>query len=72
MLTIAKNPLSNKSFVDFVVVANIFHAIVMTVFAQNIFHLGDAALIVLMGVLPLLFYPWGLEDFLRYPLVPGS
>jgi len=67
MLMTAKNPLSHKSFVDFVVVANIFHAIVMILFAQNIFHLGDAALIGLMGVLPLLFYPWSLKNFLRYP-----
>jgi hypothetical protein len=39
MLITAKNPFSHKSFVDFVVVANIFHAIVMIIFAQNIFHL---------------------------------
>lgn len=67
MLVAAKNPLSHKTFVDFIVIANIFHAIVMLIFAQNIFHLGDAALIGLMGVLPLLFYPWGLKNFLRYP-----
>lgn len=72
MLIVAKNPLSHKSFVDFVVIANIFHAIVMIVFAQNIFHLVDAALIGQMGVLPLLFYPWGLKNLLRYPLIPES
>jgi hypothetical protein len=69
MLITAKKPLAHKSFIDFVVVANVFHSIVMIIFAQNIFHLSDAAIIGLMGVLPVLFYPWGLKNFLRYPLL---
>ena len=67
MLLIARKPSSHKAFIDFVVIANIFHAAVMAIFAQNIYHIViDALLIALMGILPLIFYPWGLKKFLRY------
>ncbi|MDH3876203.1 MAG: hypothetical protein OET18_00055 [Desulfobacterales bacterium] len=67
MIFSASNPLSHKSFLDFVIIANILHAIVMVLFAKNLFHLiVDVIPIGLMGVLPLLFYPWGLSKFLRY------
>ena len=67
MIFSARNPLAHKSFLDFVILANILHAFVMVLFAKNLFHLiVDVIPIGLMGVLPLLFYPWGLSKFLRY------
>lgn len=66
MIFSSGNPLVHKSFLDFVILANILHSIIMIVFAENILHLiVDAIPIGLMGVLPLLFYPWGLSRFLR-------
>ena len=65
MILCSRNPLSHKSFIDFIVVANIFHSIVMFVYAENLMHIGDALVIGAMGVLPLLFYPWGLRKFLK-------
>ena len=68
MIFSAGNPLTHKSFLDFVIIANLLHTIVMVVYAKNIFHLiVDAIPIGLMGGLPLIFYPWGLSRFLRYP-----
>jgi len=67
MIVSAGNPLRHKSFLDFVIIANILHAIVMVVYAKNFLHLiVDAIPIGLMGVLPLLFYPWGLSKIFRY------
>jgi hypothetical protein len=66
MIFCTGNPLAHKSFLDFVILANILHAIVMIVFAKNVLHLIiDALPIGLMGVLPLFLYPWGLSKFLR-------
>jgi hypothetical protein len=65
MILCSRNPLSHKSFIDFIVIANIFHAIVMFVYAENLMHVGDALIIGAMGVLPLLFYPWGLRKFMK-------
>jgi hypothetical protein len=67
MLCISKKPEAHKGFIDFIVMANIFHAIVMIVFAQKPSHIYlDAGFIGLMGVLPLLMYPWGVNRFLKY------
>lgn len=67
MIFSARNPLAHKSFLDFVILANILHAFVMVVYAKNLFHLVvDFLSIGLMGVLPLFFYPWGLRKFLAY------
>jgi hypothetical protein len=66
MIISAHNPLAHKSFLDFVIIANILHTIVMIVYAKNFLHLiVDVLPIGLMGVLPLLFYPWGFSKFLR-------
>ena len=68
MILSAGNPLAHKSFLDFVIIANILHAIIMILYAKNFLHLiMDAIPIGIMGMLPLLFYPWGLGKFLRYP-----
>ena len=67
MIFSASNPLAHKSFLSFVIIANILHAIVMAVYAKNVLHLiADAIPIGLIGMLPLLFYPWGLSKFFRY------
>jgi hypothetical protein len=67
MILAAKKPLSHKSFVDFLVIANICHAVVMIIYARNALHLlVDVPSVGLIGVLPLFFYPWGLKNFLRY------
>jgi len=67
MIFSASNPLAHKSFLDFVILANILHSFVMVIYAKNLFHIVvDFLSIGLMGVLPLLFYPWGLRKFLTY------
>ena len=67
MIRVAKDPVSHKGFVDFLIAANLAHSFVMLIYAENILHiLFDASAIALMGGLPLLFYPWGLRQFLRY------
>ena len=67
MIRVAKDPVPHKGFVDFLIVANLAHAFVMLIYAENILHiLFDAGAIALMGGLPLLFYPWGLRQFLQY------
>ena len=66
MLATAKNPKAHKSFIDFLILANLGHALVMLLFAQNLWHMVDALAIGLLGGLPLFFYPWGLRQFLRY------
>ena len=66
MVLIAKEPLNHKSFIDFVILANLLHALVMLVTAHNLNHIiFDFAPIALMGVIPLLIYPWGIAKFLR-------
>ena len=67
MIFSTNNPLAHKSFLDFVIIANILHAIAMVIYAKNFLHLiVDAIPIGLMGMLPLLFYPWGLSKLFRY------
>jgi hypothetical protein len=48
------------------ILANLIHASIMLVFAQNIYHIIlDVIPIGLMGGVPLVIYPWGLRNFLR-------
>jgi hypothetical protein len=65
MIAAAKNPMTHKSLVDFLVLANPAHALVMLLFAQNIWHLVDVFTIGLLGGFPLLFYPWEMRYFMR-------
>lgn len=67
MVLIARKPLPHKAFIDFLVIANLGHALVMLIFSETIWQLLlDVGVIALMGALPLFFYPWGLRQFLRY------
>jgi hypothetical protein len=66
MILVAKNPLSQKSFIDFLILANLLHAMIMVVLAQNIYQIIlDVIPIGSMGAIPLFIYPWGLRNFLR-------
>jgi len=66
MILSARNPLVHKAFVDFIILSNIIHAIIMLIFAQTALHLlVDVTIVGTMGGLPLLFYPWGLNNFLK-------
>ena len=67
MILVARNPLPHQAFVDFVALSSIVHAVIMLVYAEHILHLFvDVAFMGVMGVVPLLVYPWGLKKFLRY------
>ena len=67
MVCIARTVEKHKGFIDFIVMANVFHAVIMIVFAQKPIHIYlDAGFIGLMGLLPLLVYPWGVANFLRH------
>ncbi|MCW4040692.1 MAG: hypothetical protein NWE83_08070 [Candidatus Bathyarchaeota archaeon] len=66
MVASASDPVKHKGFIDFIILANVLHAGVMIVVAENIFHLVvDALFIGLMGILPLGLYPWKRTQFLR-------
>lgn len=65
MVFAAKKPLGHKSFIDFLILANLMHALIMLVFTENIYHIIlDVIPIGLMGAVPLIIYPWGLGNFL--------
>ena len=65
MVFAARNPENNKAFVDFLIIGNTLHALVMLVTAQNFLQIVlDVLPIGLMGILPLFFYPWGIRNFL--------
>ena len=67
MVAAAKRPLAHKAFVDFVMLSNCLHALVMLAYAEHVLHLAfDVAGIGVMGLAPVFFYPWGLRAFLRY------
>jgi hypothetical protein len=73
MLAVAQRPLMHKAFIDFVILGNCLHAIVMLVYAQHGLHITiDVLGIGMMGLAPLFFYPWGLRSFLRYGRTPSS
>ena len=66
MLTAARQPESSKTFLDFVILGNMLHALTMVLFLENFFQLiFDVVTIGAMGLLPLLFYPWKLKKFLK-------
>ncbi|MFW9814280.1 MAG: hypothetical protein ACFFF9_17595 [Candidatus Thorarchaeota archaeon] len=66
MILAAKTPNRHKLFVDFLILSNIIHSIIMIIFAQNILQIiFDAGLIGLMGFLPLFIYPWGIRSLFR-------
>lgn len=67
MLSIARNPAANKAFIDYIILGNLIHAVVMVVYAQQPTHIYiDALLIGSMGIIPLVLYPWPLNKLLRY------
>ena len=67
MMAAARNAIRHQALVDFLILANLLHAGVMVIYAENWRHLVlDAGAIGLLGALPLFFYPWGLGRFLRY------
>ena len=66
MLTAARAPLKHKALIDFVILSSIPHAIIMLIYHQNSFHLIDVGFIGLLGLVPLLIYPWKYKNFLRY------
>ncbi|MHA2105716.1 MAG: hypothetical protein ACW981_20000 [Candidatus Hodarchaeales archaeon] len=66
MVFASKNPGSHKLFIDFVILTNILHALVMLLFITNIYQIiFDVVTIGLMGLIPLLIYPWDLKSFLQ-------
>lgn len=66
MVLSAKKPLEQKSFVDFLILANLVHAIIMLGTARNIYQIiFDVIPIGLMGLIPLIIYPWKKRNFLR-------
>jgi hypothetical protein len=68
MIVVAKNPMGQKSFIDFLIVANLLHAFVMLVTVQHPLQIIlDVVPIGAMGLLPFIFYPWGLRNFLLIP-----
>lgn len=66
MLIIARNPLTHKGFVDFIILSSILHALVMFFYAENLFHIGDVIVLGAMGLIPLIIYPWKIKKFLSY------
>ena len=66
MVLTARKPLPQKSFVDFLILANLVHAVIMLVTARNIYQIiFDVIPIGLMGLIPLLIYPWKIRNFLK-------
>lgn len=66
VLAASRKPRNHKALIDFLVLANLGHAFVMLLFAENARHVLDAIAIGLLGGLPLFFYPWGVRQFMRY------
>jgi len=67
MVAASRNPLAHQGFTDFLIIANLAHAGFMVLYAQHWRHLLlDVAAVGLLGLIPLLIYPWGLKRFLRY------
>lgn len=65
MLIAAGAPLEHRAFLEFAILGNIFHAVVMLVFAENSVQLEvDISFIRLMGFILLALYPWGIKNFL--------
>lgn len=66
MLAIARESTPHKAFIDYIVIANIFHAALMIVYAETVLQIIiDAGFIGAAGVIPLILYPWGPKNYLR-------
>jgi hypothetical protein len=66
MIFSSKNPGSHKLFIDFIILTNILHALVMLLFITNVYQIVfDVVTIGLMGLIPFLVYPWEVKSFLR-------
>lgn len=68
MVIASKEPLKHKLFIDFSILANLFHAVVMIYFGlvDQPSHLyGDVLWISALWLVPLFYYPWKLNTFLR-------
>ena len=66
MIAAAPAPGKHKAFIDFLILANLLHAAIMTATARNILQIVvDVVPIGAMGILPLTFYPWGIKNYLR-------
>jgi hypothetical protein len=67
MIVVAKSPMNHKAFIDFIIISNILHGLVMVFYAQKPSHIYlDSGFIGIMGVILILLYPWPLNKFLRY------
>lgn len=67
MLIAARNPLEHRAFIEFAIIANLLHALVMAVFAEKPIQLVlDVGFIGIMGLVLLALYPWGIKNFLRH------
>jgi hypothetical protein len=66
MIAAAPDPGKHKAFIDFVILANLLHAAIMAATARNILQIiVDVVPIGAIGILPLIFYPWGIKNYLR-------
>ncbi|MEX2027978.1 MAG: DUF6632 domain-containing protein [Candidatus Curtissbacteria bacterium] len=68
MVAASKEPLKHKLFIDFTILGNLFHTAVMIFFGivEQPMHLyGDVLWISALWIIPLLYYPWGIKNFLR-------
>ncbi|UCD41422.1 MAG: hypothetical protein JSV69_12730 [Chloroflexota bacterium] len=66
MVLTAKKPSNQKSFIDFLILANLVHALIMIITARNIYQIiFDVIPIGLMGLIPLIVYPWRRRNFFR-------
>jgi hypothetical protein len=66
MIAAAPSPSKHKAFVDFLILANLLHAAIMTATVRNALQVVvDIVPIGAMGILPLAFYPWGIKNYLR-------
>ncbi|MCG8314328.1 MAG: hypothetical protein MI976_14060 [Pseudomonadales bacterium] len=67
MVASSRAPQAPKAFIDFLVLVNLLHGLLMFAVAENWRHVFlDALPITLMGALPLFIYPWGLQHLFRY------
>ena len=66
MIAVAPAPRKHKAFIDFLILANLLHAAIMIATARDILQIVvDVVPIGSMGILPLIFYPWGIKNYLR-------
>lgn len=68
MVASSNNPLKHKLFIDFSILANLFHAIVMIYFGfmdQPMHLYGDVLWISALWIIPLVYYPWKISGFMK-------